>query len=548
MQAKSKVSEGTAKLVTLVKEEHQDFEWYPTTQEMVNVVGKQLLGKYKNSGCKMLDIGAGNGSFFDLLYTYFSKSTDPEKQPVVRKYAIEKSDILINAMPEGIVLLGTDFHEQTLIDKKMDVIFCNPPYSEYEQWMEKILLEAYASELFFIVPQRWKESKRIEKAIERKEYTVDTIYSGDFLDSEFRKARAKIDIVIVRNKSEYYTRIDPFDIWFEDHFKIDADKTEQYHYLHNRQEKLKEKVELIEGRNLIERLVVLYQDEFQKLLGTYKKLEELDYALLKELNVNVRDVKIALKEKISGLKTLYWQELFENLDRITDRLTKKSREKIRGTIMENASVDFTSKNAYAIVLWVLKNANIYIDDQLKDVYFEMASKDNIVNYKSNKKFYEGGWRSSLKDHSHFKLDYRLVFSGHSAINEGYYEQYDYPKGLYRDRHDFLNDICTIAKNLGINVMDTSYNFKWRAGEEVEFLTQDCKTFMAVRAFKNGNLHCKPSKEFIQKLNIEMARLMGWIHSKDEAVQELGMTEQEVNVAYGSNIKLLASDIKLLEVL
>lgn len=37
--------------------------------------------------------------------------------------AIEKSQILINNMPEEAFVIGTDFNEQTLIDKKLTLYF-----------------------------------------------------------------------------------------------------------------------------------------------------------------------------------------------------------------------------------------------------------------------------------------------------------------------------------------------------------------------------------------------------------------------------------------
>ena len=43
------------------------------------------------------------------------------------------------ALPIYVVIIGSDFHEQTLIDKKVDLIFCNPPYSEFELWTKQII-------------------------------------------------------------------------------------------------------------------------------------------------------------------------------------------------------------------------------------------------------------------------------------------------------------------------------------------------------------------------------------------------------------------------
>lgn len=58
-------------LVTAIKENGEDFEWYPTTQEIVNALQKHLkatapkcYGTWSYNG-KVLDVGCGNGSFFE---------------------------------------------------------------------------------------------------------------------------------------------------------------------------------------------------------------------------------------------------------------------------------------------------------------------------------------------------------------------------------------------------------------------------------------------------------------------------------------------------
>ena len=72
-------------LLDTIKENNEDFEFYPTTQKMVNIivanVGKSLL----TTG-RLLDIGAGNGNFF-------TKLTNCVNTSCLRKFAIEKSQI-----------------------------------------------------------------------------------------------------------------------------------------------------------------------------------------------------------------------------------------------------------------------------------------------------------------------------------------------------------------------------------------------------------------------------------------------------------------------
>jgi len=532
-------------LITKLKESNQDFEFYPTTKEMVDIVFRDIREKKKDyrgsfDNFSLLDIGAGNGNVFNLIEELMPPPPDQYYKPHIDKYAIEKSEILINQMASDIIVIGTDFYQQTFVDKKMDFIFCNPPYSDYDGWMSKILQEANCKTAYFVIPQRWKDNKELMKSIEKRSKNYNVLHSSDFLNAE-RQARAKIDIVRIDFNREY----NAFEEWFDTHFKINAEKHNGYEYRseQKKREAVREQA-LVKGKNIIESLVELYQEELTKLLNNYKSLENLDSDILKELNINLSNLKEGLRTKIEGLKNLYWKELFDNLDKITKRLTSGSRDKLLSVLNRNTNIDFSASNIYSVVIWALKNANNYIDEQLKELYFEMSEKDNIKNYKSNKKLVEDGWRYSKKEQTHYTLDYRLVFQRGTCFSSDSW-RYDYPKGLHKTTHAFLNDIITVADNLGFIGVDSSYKFQWVAGVENIFKYADGKEFMRVRAFKNGNIHCKINQEFMKKFNIEAARLNKWVKDVSECAEELEIPENEVRELYASNKKIETKNIKLL---
>ena len=497
----------TNAILKTLKSEGQDFEWYPTTREMLQVVAKDIRGEISNNSFSLLDIGAGNGSALQII----EHLVEPGEYTSVTKYAIEKSKILIDQMPPDIFVVGTDFHQQTLIDKHVDVIFCNPPYSEFDHWMRRIVSEANCKLLYMVVPVRWTENRTVKDMIGRRcdiadiedpdwendikyEYRksrgrCEVLATMDFQGSEFREARARVDIIKIKFKiqSRYNPglSVDPFDIWFEEHFKIDADREAPVNYGVG-ESKAKTLHNLVQGQNLIERLEELYRKDFDKLLQTYKALEEMDHDLFKELNVDLRQIREGLKLKIKGLKDLYWKELFDNLDAITSRLTSKSRGKLLGTLTEHTSVDFTAANAYAVVIWAIKNGNRYFDDQLKEVYLDITSPENVRNYKSNNHVIEDGWRFQKREASHYILDYRLIVERWSCFSDKGYDTYDFPNGLFNATNDLLNDICTVGKNLGFDVVTNSLDIEWGPGEKNEFLCRDGSVFMEVKAYKKGD--------------------------------------------------------------
>jgi hypothetical protein len=550
----------------LLKEAGQDFEWYPTTEAMLEVVAKDIREEFeasyheKQRAFSILDIGAGNGSALKIICDLTNNTGD--------KYAIEKSRILVDSLPEDVFVIGTDFHQQTLIDKQVDVVFCNPPYSEFDEWVRRITAEANCRIVYLVIPRRWKENKSVVEMINRRcgltrgkspfagddeenepryrrhRGSCEVLASMDFEDSEFRKARAVVDIVKIKFQDQGYRNheldVDPWDIWFDSVFSIQADKTNPSKYeaeqhttesLHN----------LVKGQNVIERLEELYRADFDKLLETYRALEKLDASLFKELGVSLSQVKGGLKSKIAGLKNLYWKELFSNLDAITKRLTSKSREKLLATLTAHTAIDFTADNAYAVVVWAIKNANHYFDEQLKEVYYSVTHKDCIKNYKSNKRVVTDDWRYSRSELSHYTLDYRLVLHRYRCFDDSGYGKWEYPNGLHNDIHALLNDLCTIAKNLGFDVVTTSFDMEWERGKLREFFLADGTLFMDVRAFYNGNIHIRCNQDFMRRFNIEAARLNGWVKSPAEAKEETGI--EDAAELYGSNFKL--KSIKLL---
>jgi tRNA1(Val) A37 N6-methylase TrmN6 len=77
-----------------------------------------------------MDIGAGDGRVLKAIQAKLET-----RLRTIKCYAIEKAITHLNNMPKDITVVGTDFEQQTLVDKAVDIIFCNPPYSEFEQWM-----------------------------------------------------------------------------------------------------------------------------------------------------------------------------------------------------------------------------------------------------------------------------------------------------------------------------------------------------------------------------------------------------------------------------
>ena len=522
---------GTLQTIKNLKQANEDFEWYPTTREIIEAMYWDLLGKkvgeetYRAGGRRysMLDIGAGNCKVLNTIreiaeeqpllsekwtnhkgqeneYTHSRMESERFANRVfITKYmAIEKSTILTDLMPKETLVVGTDFHENTLIDKQSDVIFCNPPYSEYEQWSTRIIREGNANTIYLVIPQRWGKHKGIAQALKDRKAKVKIIGNFDFFDSEDRKARAYVSLVKVElNHKKYrgdrYARrdssinIDPFDLWFNDTFKISAEKSsDDYDSIRRNKKKADErekkiKQEMVAGNGLIPVLVELYNKELDHLVQNYKKLSGLDAEIFKELNVDVDSVLNAFKEKIKGLKNFYWDEVFSNLTEITSRLTNSSRDKLKSKLMANASIDFTESNIRSILIWVLKNANHYYEEQMLDLYDIFTTEEGIKLYKSNQHFVMDNFRYNRQEKNleKYALDYRIIL--HSYIDD-----WDIREGRISDRqYENIRDVSVIAKNLGFDIKDEKFKYANRYDKVFTYGKKENIFFSTSEILKKG---------------------------------------------------------------
>ncbi len=527
----------TLRLVEKLKDYGQDFEWYPTTGEILNRVKTSIDKDYPYEQPSILDCGAGDGRSLMNL-------TEGER------YAIEKSVPLIEVMDRSICIVGTEFREQTLIDKNVDVIFCNPPYSEYDAWMEKIIREALANEVYFVVPKRWELNKSIDNALRLRKAQTEVLDSFDFLRAD-RKARAEVDVVKV-SISKGYSYKNSFDIWFDQTFAINLSDGRPSKHSNNQKtkEEIKDsaKKQVVQGGDLVKVLENLYQKDLDKLIHNYRALETIDSELLEELSVDLGSLKEALRLKIQNLKDLYWNELFENLRKITDCLVVSSRKRMLSKLTKHTHVDFSASNAYAIIIWVIKNSNVYFNDQLTDLVERMVDESNIKLYKSNSRtFGSEQWRygGTPRGLDRYSLDYRIVLHRVGGLATSSYSFENYKVlGLSNNARDFINDILTVANNIGFDTTDTpkAGSFEWLDNSSKSFEFYDHRTkgraiLMEVRAFKNGNLHIKFNQSFICKLNVEFGRLKGWLKSKQQTSDELGIKADLVEQYFGSNLFL-----------
>lgn len=555
----------TRRLLKVVQEQGVDQEWYPTCEKQIACIKADILKeqektyrRFDKNGIQLsiLDCGAGDGRTLVAL-------TDGPR------YAIENCMPLVHAMDQSIMVIGSDFLAQSLFDKKTSVVFSNPPYSEFVLWACKIIREANSAFVYLILPERWSESVEIQNALKARGVTAESIGSFDYAEAH-RVARAKVNIVkivlggLAYHGNESYTDKDPFSLWFDEQFPLNANKTKASEWEQRQQmaDKLKESIaaggeggEVVKREGLIRLLETAYNAELQQLFDTYTKLTTIPRELLMELEISLDAVKASLKMKVGTLKDLYWKELFSSLDTITDKLCTESRNKLQEKLMKSTHVDFSESNAVAIVIWIIKQANIYYDQQVISVFETMTELANVQKYKSNQRtIQEDRWRYGSEFYSNlgpYGLDYRIILERVGG--------YKHPDSIYSDSRcglaerarNLCDDLVTLANNIG---MDSVGNIRcaerhWLPGKPqlFYFMTADGKkeVLFEAKAFKNSNTHIRLNERFIKKLNVVHGRLKGWLRTAADACEEMDIPADLAEEAFNVQLSIGVQDVPLL---
>ena len=518
----------TEKRVNELKLVNEDHEWYPTTDAMIQVVASSIQLKHNSHHSKrsvdLLDIGAGDGRVLERVAELLAHK-DHWQGLSVNQFAIEKAKPHLMNMPKKVVVIGTEFFEQSLVDKKMDCVFCNPPYSEYKQWVIRIIRECAAVNLYFIVPRRWRDDSEIMAEVEDSGAKVESLGEFDFDDGE-RQARAKVEIVrleVCRRENETFNHAIEDMLPELELFDLDLESDEEKD---KRAEAETVEREVAAGGSLIKSLVVAHDAKRDHLYDMYRAVVKINVKLMRELGVEKENILDGMRLKITALKREYWTTLFEHLKDITMRMATKQRKEFLESLKDKALIDFTESNVYSVMIWISKWASGHFDQQVIDLYKSIASCANVENYKSNQKVYgEGRWRYLNDDASHYKLGYRLVIEGQGTVNSSTY-RFDAVNGLSNRAHEFLGDWVTVANNLGFECEDSSLNHEWKAGRKIEIHLKNGDLLMDVKAYKKGTMHIRVNQKVMLALNVQAGKLLGWLRTPQEAAKEMDITNPE----------------------
>jgi SAM-dependent methyltransferase len=559
----------TSQKLRVLKQRGEDFEFYPTTPEIMEAMKKDIWGylkkhkddyaaewrnnkesvkihtEYTNDSSgkekksesldisSFLDIGAGDGRVLD----YFEAA---------KKYGIEiaraQADDLIR---RGVFIIGRNYWDVSLIEQRYGLVFSNPPFSCFEKWVNKILTECNFCLLYLVMPVRWKNQKEITKELER--YETNVVGEFDFSNAD-REARGRVNLVRVnakwiKHKAERYfvqeTVEDAFKRWIHEYI-TDFSNMSDSNYEYDRFEG-DEKNALKLKLSPIAELIEDYENEKETLRQAFSVIGKLPLEVVKMLGQDKRSMLEIIKKAIEGLKSKYWRAAFDKLEPVKTRMTRKTRDSIFDKIKEFKTLDFNSDNIYSVIIWIINNCNVGILDQIGEVFDAMTRREYIEEYKSNRHWAKGDWRHTESDWKYEKLpsrwklglDYRIVIS----IWFGSYGKYS-----------VIDDFIVICRNLGFPikaVCQPNYTLHQR---EQHFYTEDGELAFTMRFYTgNQNAHLKINKKLLMKFNIEIAKIRNWMSEPDDVAEEFDIPKEEAVKLWNSGPALIGkSDMKMLE--
>jgi hypothetical protein len=544
----------TQQTLFALKAQDQDFEWFPTTPEILRAINNDLLeiscepyrqGRWHNSFEKMttaychqegregsvfnidkfLDVGTGDGRVFNAI-----TGSGRTKIEIKHRLGIEKASAQAdNLIRNGVGLIGRDLFETVLLGKFFNVVFCNPPYSEFDLWVEKILTEARSEVFYFVIPQRWANNSRL-KEIMQNAGEVNVIGNFDFTGAD-RAARAVVDLVKVSPYKLRGAEKDPFDVWIENNigrFEVSEDQIKED------EQKEADRKALQESRT--DKAAVLcenYKEDLNQLMQLFQSLANVNFRLLKQLGLDKGNILKIVKDDIEALKKRYWNQAFNILEPISKRLTHKTRKKLLESIQWFADLDFNEGNIKTIIVWVVENYNKYVKEQVLQAFEDFTGFESVRAYKSNDKWFKSGWYYNNKEMPEkYSLEYRVICRCHLSSY-----QYDLQENK-------ISDLAVVAANLGFD--NTGVHEFEQDGKKYYCKNADGDVIFEYKLFKNDNAHIKMNQAFCKAFNLEVGRLKQWLNEPADAVREFDMSVEEAQEWFNrGNLQLIGKNSPLL---
>lgn len=425
--------------------------------------------------------------------------------------------------------LSCSFESTTLVDKEVDVIFCNPPLKEYEAYCKRIFEECLAKRVFLVLPMEWKSSKEIGAYAKANGFDVELVARLGYVKNNQRE-KAEIILfyrsylseraVMERKLSQEYHLGNLFEELHKGRFVLRGELEKK------KEDEIAKESEGMEYQAFLEYLLKRYEKEHNDYFDNFKHFSNLSAYFLDYIGVQRDDIttNTAVFEKL--LRKLYWDQCLSKNPNITSKLTPLQYDELLNELKERGA-DFSRSNIANVEAYCLSRSRVMEQKNFITFWERFTNGDNLEGF------------TDLISNPHPYMDYpkeKRFFKGKikekvACSYAGSYDDY-YPNILrdvrivhllqillqsmgYQDLHYRHADGSKIAITERIDLpLGISYLF---AGE---------RQITKFTSYKNRKLNIVFDKEVIANINLRVLLYQGWITNLAEAKEAFGTLKIE----------------------
>lgn len=435
-----------------------------------------------------------------------------------------------NCQDTNILSLSSSFETTTLVDKQVDVIFCNPSLEEYEICCKRIFEECLARYVFVVLPMEWKENAEIKAYAKANKFESDMVGAVGYVKDN---KRAKAEFILFYHSSLSDRTILGHQLSKEYALGHLFQELDHYRFALITEEQEKKRAEIAkecegkESEAILEYLLKQYEREHNEFFANFKHLSKISSLFLSTIKVESEYIIDNTKSFERKLKRFYWSEYFSRVLDFNLLLTPKQQSDLLDEFAERG-VDFSRENTASVLAFSLKYCKERERENFIVFWEKLASEDNLVDFTN--------LIANPKPYTHYAKE-KLFFKGKLkekvvCTYAGSYEDY-YPNHLRDVRIAYLLKI--LLQSLGYQ--DLSYrdsnkdlikpNDRIDLPLGTSYLFAGEKQVAKFTAYKNRKLHIHFNQTTIALINLRVFIYLGWITNIKEAKESFDTLKSEL---------------------
>ncbi len=498
-------------------------EFYPTPS---NIINKMLIGIDFEKINSILEPSAGKGDLVAAVKDKLKYSRSWSRYHTDRyNWDIDCIEIDQNLR---YILQGKEYrivHDDFLTYntyKKYDLIIANPPFSDGEKHLLKMLkMQENGGKIVCLLNAETLKNpytnnrKELLKKIEQ--YNAEIEYIQDaFIDAE-RKTYVEIALIKIDIPKPENNSIILEDLKQEEQYKEEAET--QYNNLVN--------ADFLKG------IVEQYNFEVKaglKLIAEYKAIQPLIMRDLKnnaynncilELTLHSKDDSTTLENGyIKQIRSKYWMTLFTN-DNFMGLFTSNLRQEYLNKVNELVNYDFSLYNIYTIKIQLNNSMIKAAEETILNLFDEFSHKHYWDKDNSTNIHYYNGWKTNKA----WKINKKVII----PINAyGYFgDRLDYSYEVKNKLSD-IEKVFNYLDNAQTEDVDIEQSLK--IAEHYKETKKIPLKYFNVTFYKKGTCHIEfTNEDLLHKFNLFGSQRKGWIPPAYGKKQYKDMTQEEKTV-------------------